>query len=177
MPVHDQTLQAIFVHCPHLHFPHRVMKRVFHHIDVWTSTLQPRFLPEVHGEFVYSMRLKGHGWHPISATTTAVIDAAQASAYLRVTLALTGSMASLAPVGPCSTVSSIPPFVLHVWCVVVATAIFMDRCSCRQKVLRRHSQRRFAEPLSTNDKKGAIRETSSGIQICGPHAFSGDALW
>ena len=33
-------------------------------------------------------------------------------------------------------------------CVVVATAIFMDRCSCHQKVRGRRSRRRFAEPLS-----------------------------
>ena len=40
-------------------------------------------------------------------------------------------------------------------CVVVPTAIFMERCSCHQKVRRRWSRRRFAEPLSTNDMKGA----------------------
>ena len=40
-------------------------------------------------------------------------------------------------------------------CVVIATAIFMDRCSCRQKVRGLLLQRRFADPLSTNKKKGA----------------------
>ena len=38
-------------------------------------------------------------------------------------------------------------------CVVVATAIFMDRCSCRQKVRRLRLRRRFADPLSTNNLK------------------------
>ena len=32
----------------------------------------------------------------------------------------------------------------------------MDRCSCLQGVRRRHLQRRFAEPPSTNEQKGAI---------------------
>ena len=97
------------------------------------------------------------------------------SMMLKDTLALTGNLASFVPISPCSTVSSIPMFVLYVWCVVVATAIFMDRCSCRQEVRRRHSQRRFAESLSTNDKKGAIHETSCGIQIFGPNALSDGA--
>ena len=38
-------------------------------------------------------------------------------------------------------------------CVVVATAIFMDRCSSRQKVRRLWLRRRFADPLSTNNLK------------------------
>ena len=47
----------------------------------------------------------------------------------------------------------------------------MDRCSCRQEARRRHSLRRLAEPLSTNEKKGAIHETSYGMQVLGLHAF------
>ena len=62
------------------------------------------------------------------------------------------------------------------WCVVVATAIFMDRRSYRQEVRRRHSQRRFADPLSTNEKKGAIHETSYSIQVLVLHALSGPSL-
>ena len=46
----------------------------------------------------------------------------------------------------------------------------MDRCFCRQEVRRRHSQRRLAEPLSTNEKKGAIHQTSYGMQVLGLHA-------
>ena len=48
----------------------------------------------------------------------------------------------------------------------------MVRCSCRQKVRRRRSRRRLAEPLSTNGMKSAIHETSCGIQILDPHALS-----
>ena len=47
----------------------------------------------------------------------------------------------------------------------------MDRCSCRQEVRRRHSLRRLAEPLSTNEEKGAIHETSCGMQVLGLHAL------
>ena len=35
------------------------------------------------------------------------------------------------------------------WCVVVTTAIFMDKGSCHQKVRKRRSWRRLADPLST----------------------------
>ena len=38
-------------------------------------------------------------------------------------------------------------------------------------IRRRHSQRCLAEPLSTNEKKGAIHETSYGIQVLGLHAL------
>ena len=41
-------------------------------------------------------------------------------------------------------------------CVVIATAIFMDRCSCRQKVRRLRLRRRFAGPLTTNTKNLAM---------------------
>ena len=41
------------------------------------------------------------------------------------------------------------------WCVTVATAIFIDGCSCHQKVRRHRSRRRFAQPLSTIILKGA----------------------
>ena len=40
-------------------------------------------------------------------------------------------------------------------CVVIATAIFVDRCSCRQKVRSLRLRRLFAKPLSTNNMKGA----------------------
>ena len=60
---------------------------------------------------------------------------------------------------------------MYEWCVAVVTAIVMDRCSCRQEVCRRHSLRRLAEPLSTNEKKGAIHETSYGKQVLGLHAL------
>ena len=38
-------------------------------------------------------------------------------------------------------------------------------------IRRRHSQRCFAEPLFTNEKKGAIHETSYGMQVLGLHAL------
>ena len=67
------------------------MERVFHHSDVWTSTFKPWFLPGADGEFCVLDEAEGHGRHQISVTTTAVMGAAQVSAYLRVTLALTGN--------------------------------------------------------------------------------------
>ena len=41
------------------------------------------------------------------------------------------------------------------WCVVIATVIFMDKCSCRQKVRRLRLRRLLADPLSTSNMKGA----------------------
>ena len=38
-------------------------------------------------------------------------------------------------------------------------------------MLRRHSQRCLAEPLSNNEKKGASHETSYGMQVLGLHAL------
>ena len=38
---------------------------------------------------------------------------------------------------------------------MIATAIFVDRCSCRQKVRSLRLRRLFADPLSTNNLKGA----------------------
>ena len=38
-------------------------------------------------------------------------------------------------------------------CVVIAIAIFMDRCSCRQKVRELRLRRLSADPLSTNSMK------------------------
>ena len=48
---------------------------------------------------------------------------------------------------------------VHEWCVI---------CSCRQKVRRRRSRRRLADPLSTNNIEGAVHETSCRMQFHDP---------
>ena len=124
--------------------------------------------------FVYSIRLKDTDDTQFPWRQRLLLMLHNCQHICMPRLALIGNLASFVPLSPCSTVSSFPPFVLYVWCVVVATAIFMDRCSCRQEIRRPHSQWRFAEPLSTNEQKGAIHETSCGIQIFGPNALPDD---
>ena len=72
-----------------------------------------------------------------------------------VTIANADDLATTCTPAPRKVETSVTQHKMFEWCVVVATAIFMDRCSCHQNVRRRRSRRRFAEPLSTNDMKGA----------------------
>ena len=51
-------------------------------------------LPGADGKVCEFDESEGHGRHQLSVTTTAVTGAAQVSAYLRVTLALTDNWAS-----------------------------------------------------------------------------------
>ena len=72
---------------------------------------------------------------------------------VHVTMVRTGKWS--APQGPCLTVFSLTPLVLYEWCVAVMNAIFMVICSWRQLERTRRSRRRLANPLSTNNMKGA----------------------
>ena len=58
VPALDHTLHAIS-YCPHSHPSHRIMERVFHHIDVWTSTFQ--LLSGADIEFCVIDEAEGHG--------------------------------------------------------------------------------------------------------------------
>ena len=84
-----------------------------------------------------------------------LIDLDDANLICIVTIASADDLATTSTPASRAVEARVTQHKMFEWCVVVATAIFMDRCSCHQNVRRRRSRRRFAKPLSTNDTKGA----------------------
>ena len=94
-----------------------------------------------------------------SPSTGVLVGLDDANLTYTVTIAHANDLATTSTPAPRAIETRITQHKVYEWCVVVATAIFMDRCSCRQKMRRRQSRRRFAEPL--RDSRNLLHHTSS----------------